>query len=72
MMAVNSDANVKTRALDDMSALICKYMYFIILGYLNCESDSVILSHIFYNYMLSKGLEVMFYYLFIVHILVIY
>lgn len=70
MMAVNSDANVKTRALDDMSALICKY--FRILGYLNCESDSVILSHIFYNYMLSKGLEVMFYYLFIVHILVIY
>lgn len=66
MMAVNSDANVKTRALEDMSALICKYFGIFKL------SDSVILSHVFYNFMLSKGLEVMFYYQCIVHILVIY
>lgn len=67
MMAVISDANVKTRALEDTSVLICKY--FGISQFWVWLSD--IFSYcILYNLMLSNCLEVMFYYLCIVHILV--
>lgn len=58
MMAAISDANVKTRALEDTSVLICKY--FGISQFWVWLSD-IFSYRILYNVMLSKCLEVMFY-----------